>query len=214
MSSPREVTTGIDRTKVRLALLGILIVVGFVLLFSRLWFLQVLASDQYRHLATENRVRKVYSEPTRGRIVDANGKVLVTNRESKSITIDHNLLKRPRVERKVLVRLSTLLDVKIKDLKTRINDVTVSPYKPIPVVNDVHNRDILYIEEHQQQFPGVGYDRLPIRKYPQGDVAAPVLGYTGEISADDLKSSHFKGAQPPYQSGDIVGKSGLEYSYD
>ncbi|MDQ3878251.1 MAG: penicillin-binding transpeptidase domain-containing protein, partial [Actinomycetota bacterium] len=214
MSSPREVSTGIDRTNVRLALLGILIVVGFVSLFSRLWFLQVLASDQYRHLAAENRVRKVYSERTRGRIVDDNGKVLVANRESKSITIDHSLLDRPRVKRKVLARLSSLLDVSIRDLKARLNDVTVSPYKPIPVVNDVHNNDILYIEEHQQLFPGVGYDRVPIRKYPQGDIAAPILGYTGQISADDLKSSHFKGIEPPYQAGDIVGKAGVEYSYD
>lgn len=214
MSTPREVSTGIDRTNIRLAVLGILVVVGFVSLFSRLWFLQVLASDQYRHLAAENRVRRVYSEPSRGRIVDDNGKVLVTNRESKSITIDHSLLEHPRIERKVLLRLSNLLDVKMKDLKTRLNDVTVSPYKPIPVVNDVHTHDILYIEEHQELFRGVGYDRIPIRKYPQGDIAAPILGYTGEISTDDLKSSHFKGVQPPYQPGDIVGKSGVEYSYD
>jgi cell division protein FtsI/penicillin-binding protein 2 len=85
---------GIDRTTLRIAVLGVLVVAAFVTLFSRLWFLQVLATDQYKALAKENRVRTVYSEPPRGRILDRNGSTLVENKESIAVTIDRETLQR------------------------------------------------------------------------------------------------------------------------
>jgi penicillin-binding protein 2 len=210
----RENTGGIDRVTLRLAVFGIAIFAAFVALFSRLWFLQVLASDQYQGLAKENRVRTVYSEPERGRILDANGKVLVVNRSSQTVTIRHGVLDRPRQRRMVLSRLSELLKIPVGDLEERVDDGTVSPYKPIPVANDVKQRDVIYIQEHQEMFPGVENDDLPVREYPFGALAPQILGYINEISETDLKSSHFKGASPPYAAGDIVGKSGIEYEYD
>ncbi|HYY44980.1 MAG TPA: penicillin-binding protein 2, partial [Actinomycetota bacterium] len=205
---------GIDGTKLRLAVLGVLVVAAFTALFSRLWFLQVLASDQYRTLAKENSVRLVYSEPPRGRILTSDHMVLVDNRQSLTVTIDRQTLTKPRLKALVIRRLSRLLHVKAKDIKARLHDGTVSPYKPVPVVNDVGKRKAVYIQEHQEMFPGVAISQIPVRYYPHGGEAAQVLGYTGEISEEQLKEPYFKRARPPYQAGDIVGKSGIEREYD
>jgi penicillin-binding protein 2 len=207
-------TGGIDRLKLRLAVLGILVVASFVALFSRLWFLQVLASEQYDRFAKENRVRFVYSEPSRGRILDRNGHILVRNRGSNSVTVDKQIVDTPHEERMVFRRLSHLLDISMHDLHKRFNDVTVSPYKPVAVANDVSERDSIYIAVHSEDFPGVGTKVLPVRYYPHKDLAAHILGYVGEISADELKADHFKEVRPFYGPGDLIGKEGIEYYYD
>ncbi len=214
MSSQRQRTGGIDRSLLRLSVLGILIVGGFVALFSRLWFLQVLASDNYKMLAKENRVRFVHSEPPRGRILDRNGVVLVDNRSSYAVTVDLQVLERPRQRARVLRQISELTGERLTDIKKRLNDITVSPYKPVAVAADVADRARYQILENKEDFPGVEIAKIPVREYPQGQLAAHLLGYVGEIDQEALKSDHFDGARPPYAAGDIVGKAGLEYTYD
>ncbi|MEA2516466.1 MAG: penicillin-binding protein 2, partial [Actinomycetota bacterium] len=209
-----QTTAGIDRLKLRLAVMGVLVVASFVALFSRLWFLQVLASEQYDKYAQENRVRFVYSEPSRGRILDREGRILVRNRGSNSVTIDKQVIDTPREQKMIFKRLSRLLDVPIEDLRQRFNDATVSPYKPVAVANDVTEKDDVYMAAHSEDFPGVDTEVLPIRYYPHKDLAAHILGYVGEISPDELKSEHFKDVRPSYGPGDLIGKEGVEYFYD
>ena len=205
---------GIDRTKLRLAVLGMLVIGAFVALFSRLWFLEVLASPQYKDLAKQNRVRLVYSEPPRGRILMRDGSPLVDNRGSLSVTIDRSILSNPRRTNEVLHRLSRLLHVKVKDMKLQIRNSALSPYKPIPVATDVSERARRIIAEYHERFPGVEIEEIPLRHYHRGQTLAQVLGYTGEISPDELKQPYFKKASPPYAAGDIVGKAGVEREYD
>jgi penicillin-binding protein 2 len=204
-------TLGLDRLRLRLLVFAVLLVTIFVALFSRLWFLQVLAGDQYQALARENRIRRVESEPPRGRILDRNGVVLVDNRLSLSITIDRQLIDDEEIP-KVLRRLSKVLDVKKKELKKRLNDGTVSPYKPIPVANDVTEVQANQIFPFAERYPGVGLEELQIRKYPYKELLAQVLGYVGEISEEELtESDQFK---KHYRAGDIIGKAGIERTYD
>ena len=167
---------GIDHLKLRLVVLGILVIAAFVALFSRLWFLQVLASEKYDEDARENRVRFVYSEPSRGRILDRDGRILVRNRGSNSVTIDKQIVDTPKEQRMVLARLSKLLQVPLGDLRERFNDDTVSPYKPVAVANDVEENDSIYIAENREDFPGVDTEVLPVRFYPHHDLAAHILG--------------------------------------
>jgi penicillin-binding protein 2 len=220
---------GADRTVLRLAVMAVLLIAAFVALFSRLWYLQVLAVGDYRTLAKENRIRLVYSEPPRGRILDRDGEVLVGNRYSLSITIDQQRIEPgSRKERRVLYEVARLLVrdelkgrerdkavvAKVKEMRAELNDATVSPYKPAAVVNDVPESVVNWIEENPENFPGVAAEELPIRTYPHGKLAAHVLGYVGEINEDELESDGFKGARPPYESGDLIGKSGVERTYD
>lgn len=217
---PKDIFSGgaesptIERTTLRLALFGLLIVGLFVALFSRLWFLQVLASDDFQLLARENRVRRIESEPERGRILDRNGEVLVDNRNSLSITLDWSILEKPVQKRAVLKRLSRLLDVPVAQFEERLADVTISPYKPIALARDVPLPAVMKIGENPENFPGVETTKLPVRIYPQGKIAAQILGYVGEISPEQLESDYFSEPKRPYNAGDVVGKLGLERSYD
>ena len=117
----------------------------FLSLVTRLWFLQVLAFDDYQVLAEENKVRFVHSEPPRGRILDRNGNVLVDNRKSLAVTVDREVVSDIEERRRVFGRLSKLLDVSRKDLRRYLDDKRISPYKPVPVAFDVNEDEASYI---------------------------------------------------------------------
>ena len=206
---------GIDRTVLRLAVFGICIMVAFVALFSRLWFLQVLAAPEYRELAKENRVRFIKSEPLRGRIIDRNGVVLVENATATAVTVDRQVIDAPWEVRRVIELLSELLGEKEWSLRQRMKSELVSPYKPVPIAENVPKKARDYILENQEDFlGGVDIEKIPSRRYPKGHVAPHILGYVNEISEDMLKSPDFKNVRPAYEAGDIVGRDGVEYSYD
>jgi penicillin-binding protein 2 len=206
---------GIDRTMVRVAALFVLIVAAFTTLFSRLYYLQVLASEEFTVAAEENRVRVIESEPPRGRILDANGKVLVDNRRSLALTVERHILDDPALRSTVLGRIAVTLDVPPERMKEHIEDATFSPYKPVAVLFDVPEKDFYRVKELGDEFPGVDIERRWVREYPQGNTAPHILGYVNEMSEYDLEEDpHFDGAEPDYAAGDIVGKSGIEYQYD
>lgn len=209
-STARQTSLGIDRIKIRLAVFAVLLIVAFVALYSRLWFLQVLAADDYRVQAKDNRVRRVETEPPRGRVLDRNGVVLVDNSFERTVTIDTQVVDARREMRRTLRWLSKLINVSYKELDENLNDAAASPYKPVPVASKITATQANVIWESGSRYPGVDVDYLPTRKYPQGAIAAHILGYVGEISEEELKQEAFK----PYSAGDVIGKLGVERTYD
>ena len=192
----------------RLAALAVLVALLLVALSSRLWYLQVLAGERYGDLAEGNRVRQVVVEAPRGRILDAHGRVVVRNRAAWAVTVKPSELGERR--REVLGRLARVLGTTRARLEARIADYSGSPLRGIPVAEDVPTRQLFYLTEHAARFPGVAPEVLALREYPAGTAAAHVLGYVGEISPGELKTRRFRG----YRAGDIIGKAGVELTYD
>jgi penicillin-binding protein 2 len=192
----------------RLLALSVLVALLLVALSSRLWYLQVLAGERYGDLAEGNRVRQVVIEAPRGRILDAHGRVVVRNRAAWAVTVKPSVLGDRR--REVVGRLARLLGTTRARLEARIADYTGSPLRGIPVAEDVPTRQLFHLTEHADRFPGVAPEVLALREYPAGPAAAHALGYVGEISPDELKTRRFRG----YAAGDIVGKAGVELTYD
>lgn len=192
----------------RLKVLAALCAFMFAALGTRLWFVQVLASEQYRREARHNGIKIVFTPAPRGRILDRNGNVLVGNRSSLVVTINRQELGDHAAE--VLPRLSRLLEVPVKDLRTNMDDPRYYAYAPVPVAFDVPKEVAFWLGEHEDRFPGVSYEELPVRTYPLGTLAAHVLGATGQITADLLKDPRFEG----YLQNDVVGRAGLEATYE
>jgi penicillin-binding protein 2 len=178
-------------------------------LVLRLWFLQVLNHHSYSQAAENNQVRLVPSEAARGHILDRNGEILVSNRASLVVSIRRDEIAAGQ-EEPTLQRLSATLGVPVDKLKERLADQTLLPYAPIPVAEDVQEDTMVYIREHQEEFPGVITESRPVRTYPLGRRASHVLGYVGEINADQLKDDRYK----IYRPGSIIGRSGIEDAYE
>ena len=183
-----------DNPRLRLAILGVVVLSLFAALFARLWFLQILASDTYTEIANNNRVRLIQEQAPRGRILDRQGRVIVGNRPSMIVTVDRRELDDSDERPAVVKRLSKVLGKPVKDVRRRMGDKRYSPYQPVPIAEDVAEDSVIYLKEHQRLFPGVDVREIAVRDYPYGPLAAHVLGYVGEINEVTLDQlSHVTG---------------------
>ena len=197
-----------DRTSGRLRILALLVVVMFIALTTRLWFLQVLAADKYQHVQVTNRTRTVLTPALRGNVLDSHGNLLVGNRLSLQVQVNQQELGVNKTA--ILARLASLLETKVSTLEARLADPKYFPYAPIPVAFDVPKEVSFYVAEHADRFPGVRVVEAPISDYPGGTLAAHILGFVGPISATQIAQPAFDG----YDPNDIVGKTGLELQYE
>jgi penicillin-binding protein 2 len=193
----------------RVAAIGMLAVVVFAVILFRLWFLQILTGTQHVAEANDNRLRTVKLVPPRGTILDRTGRIVVDNRPGNAIGI--RPMDVPPGQLKPLVRrLSRVLDLTPAEIRRQLREHAGNPYDLVVIKEDVSRRVFSYILERQASFPGVEVQKNYLRDYPDGDLAAQLLGYTGEISGRQLKEPRFKG----YAAGDVIGQSGVEYAYD
>ena len=200
-----------SRRALRIAVVGGVGVALFAILFFRLWTLQVLEGSENLAEAKNNRTRSLKIIAPRGEIMARNGEVLVDNRTSLALLVDLSKLpEEPAEEKAELEKLGSLVHMDMKQVRRRIaEEEKVVAGAPITLRRDVGYDLIYYIEENQGKFPGVTVEKVFVRNYPQGDEAAQILGYTGEVSEEDLEGA-YKGTEP----GEVVGKEGLEYTYD
>jgi penicillin-binding protein 2 len=187
--------------------LAAVIAFAFAAMVTRLWFLQVLAAEEYRERATGNAVRLIPIAAPRGRILDRNGEPLIDNRRAVVITIDRDEV---RDEAALLDRLASLLDTTTINLREQLNDPDYLPYEPVPVYEGAPEAVAIYLKEHSDEFPGVDFEEVGIRRYVRGTLAPHLLGYLGEISQDELFDPSFAGVRP----GQLVGRGGVEQQYE
>jgi penicillin-binding protein 2 len=191
----------------RLASLGVVVSVVLGLLGLRLWQLQILDGDHYAQLADGNRLRIYRTSAPRGLIVDRRGVPLVVNRPSFSVYLLPMELREPD---RVLPQLASLLGVAQDGIATRLAKSRTHPFEPVRIRRDVGLRVVTAIEERRTEMQGVLVDAEPVRVYRYRHLAAHVLGYLGEISAEELEVLRPRG----YRPGDLIGKAGIEWQYD
>jgi penicillin-binding protein 2 len=196
----------------RLGILGAVALVVFGILFFRLWALQVLSGPQYLQAALDNQVRSVRLEAQRGDILDRNGHPLVNTVAGTAVELwPADLPKTWPAMRAELRSLSRVLNVPVRQILAGMKRHAGDPVTPV-VVRESVSRDapIKYLIEHSNEFPGVHIAQTYLRNYPQGQMAAQLLGYVSEISPVQLKQLQRKG----YEGGDKIGQAGLESTYD
>lgn len=201
-----------SRLALRIAVLGGVMVALFAVLFFRLWNLQVVSGDEYLAEAKNNRTREFKVIAPRGAILDREGNVLVENRTSLALQLNTQKLPAdPAEERALLARLGELAGMPLRKVRRRIREEEkVSAGAPVTLRRDVGYDLVYYLEENRSRFPGASVQRVFVRRYPQGSLAAHLLGSVGEVDAEELKERRYRALDP----GDVVGKGGVEYTYD
>jgi penicillin-binding protein 2 len=210
----------------RVAILGGIALALFGIVFFRLWFLQVLSGDEYLAQAAGNRVRSLQIAAPRGEMVDRNGQVLVENRRAVAVVVSPPKLPTDAGERAALLnRLSRVLGIArrperctVGDEVLRIGEVDCAvrkgifqlPYADVTVKTDVSPAVYSFLAERHQEFPGVSIQQVFLRSYPFREIGAQLFGTIGQIDEQQLREDHYRGVR----GGTLVGKSGLEYTYD
>ena len=191
----------------RLAILGMLLLAVFAVLFLRLWALQILSGSQYLQAAQNNQLRTIRLAAPRGPILDRNGDVLVGNTIGHSVQIwPADLPEKGRYQ--MLRRLSAILDVPVGQMAQDIAKHKDDPVTPVTVKRNVRKDKVMYIWEHEDELPGVRVSRSWLRTYPYATLGAQILGHVGEVSEAQVE------ADPRLWPGDEIGQGGIESSFD
>ena len=196
----------------RVAVLGTVAMVMFAIIFFRLWYLQVLSGEQYVRQANANSVRDLPIAAPRGQILDREGQPIVTSRITNAVQIVPSALPPAGAPRlRLYRRLGRLLGMSGTHVEALvIKGRTALPYAPVTIKTDAGRGALTVLAERQSEYPGVTQQPVSIRAYPDGEMAAQVLGYVGQISEPELKMRAFHGVK----QGTVVGQEGLEYYYD
>ena len=195
-----------DRNRItRLHTLLVVCLVLFAVLLGRMVYLQLWRGDYYAKQSDGNRLRQSRILAPRGIIYDSEGKELVNNLPGYAVVLQKQSSYKPET----LQRLSNLLQMPVAEINAKIK-ASENFYEPIMLKNNLDQQMVTKIEEQRRYMPEVMLSVQPIRNYPYHELAVHALGYVGEVSSYEIEQGLFKNIS----QGSLVGKGGLEKSYD
>jgi penicillin-binding protein 2 len=201
----------IDRRATRLGVLGLVGVILFSLLGVRLWFLQTVKAEELQQLSTVARTRTVRLAPERGRIFDADGRILADNQRVLTVAVDYQQLRQRTDRLEIFRRLSAWVDVPIEEMEARYESGVDSPFLPMPIKRGIDEPTAAALLERIEDFPGLEIVTEWKRVYPYAPHAAHVIGYMGAITEEQW-DEQFK--DDGYLLNERVGQFGVELSME
>jgi penicillin-binding protein 2 len=212
MAELRNVQADLSRFRSRVLVAGLLVCLAFILLASRLVYLQIFRHADLLEQADNNRITAVPVVPNRGLILDRNGVVVATNYSaytleitpSKVANLDH-----------VIEELSRLIEVHPRDKKRLKKLLEESKgLESLPLRTRLTDEEVAKFSAQRFRFPGVEVKARLYRNYPFGETASHVIGYIGRINQADKEKLEESEDEGNYRGTDYMGKLGIEQSFE
>jgi penicillin-binding protein 2 len=197
----------------RTARLGVLALVGtllFGLLGARLWFLQTVEQEALQEKVNTTKLRTVPLLPERGRIFDADGRIVADNERVLTVAVDWQVIRRSDDRAEIFRRLSGWVDIPVEEMEARFDSQVYSPFLPMPIAEDIDERTATALKERVEDLPGVTIIEESRRVYPYAPLASHVVGYMGRITAETKDVYQDAG----YYLNERVGQFGIELSME
>jgi len=186
----------------RLGVIWIGVICGLILLLIRVGWLQLVEGKRYLRLSQTHCLRLVPLPAPRGLILDRGGRILADNRVSFSLAVVPSNI---REMDSLLGALEKIVSLNKDGAREKIGKAP-NPFRPVVLKKNIGIALVTCLLEREEEFPGVIILDHPARNYPQGKLATHLLGYLGEVSAQDLNTR----TNPDLELGDMVGKMGVE----
>ena len=182
--------------------------VAFLLIFIRLWHLQVIKGNEFRRLSENNRIRIRENPADRGMLLDRKGRILAHNRPSFEVyLVPEDLKKNPEV----LAKVGEMLNMTQDEMKSKLESLKKRPpFKAVKIKSDIDWNELALLEFNRVHLPGLIVDVRPRRAYHYDDLASHLIGYLGEVDENELRQSK----DSPYRLGALIGKYGVEYQWE
>jgi penicillin-binding protein 2 len=206
--SQEALNRGEKISSAKLSVIQYTIIAVMLILVSGLWNLQVVGAQNYRELALANRIRKVPILAPRGKILDREGRLIVDNYPSVSCFLVRDQGRDITPDLSLIARG---LHMTVDQIQAILKKYRTAPkYQPLPLKQDITPDEIEFIAAHRDEMPELETIDEQRRLYPNAGFAAHLIGYVGEVSEEMLDEPQYAA----YQPGDVVGRSGVEESYD
>lgn len=190
--------------------MGLVVLLVFTGLLTRVATLQILQAERWREAAVENITKTIPLRATRGIIRDRAGRIIATNRPSYEVYITPQLMSEEDT-----ALLSDLMDLSAEEreaFEARLEDIMTDPAQArrrthqIEMFHDIDRDQLAALETHEPELPGVDVVARPVRTYPFEELGAHAVGYLNEVNAEDLE----RHPERRYRAGDVIGRMGIE----
>jgi len=191
-----------------LVYVNVVIIVVFSLIFSRLWYLQVIKGEYFKNLSENNRIRIQEIPAPRGILYDRQRAPLVDSFPS----FDVSLFRQDVPDMGALLpALSRALSMEPEKIQAKISATKgSSPFQPLKLKTDVTRQELAMVETRRLDLPGIMVDVVIRRNYPYRSLASHLIGYLGEISQEELQKEEFIN----HKIGYLIGKYGIEQAFE
>jgi penicillin-binding protein 2 len=176
----------------------------------RLAYLQVVEGQSFRDRAKANRVRVLPKQPERGNIFDRNGKLLATTRYPRSVYLWPMAHTKQGWDEKIGPRLSKILGIPQEEIEEKLEGAGPNSSSLVRVARNLNEAQVTALKEYETELQGVEIHTEAVRFYPHGQAMAHVIGYTRELTPEQLKKRQEGG----YRLGDVIGQMGVEKAYE
>ncbi len=221
MSSELSISPGVElrnaelelhHFQVRLAIAAGLVLLVFLLLAGRFFYLQVIRHGELNTLAEANRISVVPVVPNRGIIVDRNGVLLAHNYSAYTLEVRPDRI--ANLEG-LIDELATVVEITPRDRRRfrRLLEESKS-IGSLPVRTRLSDEEIARFAAVRYRFPGVDINARLFRQYPQGELFSHVVGHIGRINQREVEQLETDGILANYRGTDYIGKTGLEQNYE
>jgi len=196
-----------QRFEIRLTTLQYVIAGLFAVLGASFWVLQIAQHERFQEMAENNHQRTLPLRAPRGVLFDRDGRVLVENRHSYSISIVREHTKDINRTVSLLASVLGLQESAIRDIVERHR--REPSYRPVTILQDATLAQVAAVAARRldTELPDVVVEQVPTRQYPS-TMASHLFGYVGEVTDAQVANAD------ELRSGDIVGQAGLEKTYN
>jgi penicillin-binding protein 2 len=197
--------------KGRLDLIGNIVVLFFLVIFARLWYLQIYSGKELYRYSIENTLRKETINAPRGMIFSRNNQLLIHNIPRFDAVIIPQYLKNKKESIKKLGMILKMTPDEIN--KILIKNRGQARYRPVVIKKNISRKEVAIIETENFKMPGVMVQTFISREYSDKEIGGHLLGYISEISQAQLPK-YRKRDKFNYKLGDFIGQAGLEEQMD
>ncbi|PLX41029.1 MAG: penicillin-binding protein 2 [Deltaproteobacteria bacterium] len=183
--------------------------VVFLILASRLFYLQIIKGIVYSNLSENNRIRAERLTPPRGMILDRHGRILAdTVAAFDAVVVPSELPEEGRED--IYVMVSTLLSLDPEEVKRVSEEAGPARWKPRLIKRQLTRKEMAMVEGRRLELTGFEIVPNPVRHYPYEKLLAGTLGYMGGIGKKELSSPEYE----DYDGSDYIGRAGLEREWE
>jgi penicillin-binding protein 2 len=215
MTELRDVEADLSRFRARVLVASIVVLVCFLLLASRLVYLQIVRHEDLDEQAEANRTAIVPIVPNRGLILDRNGIILATNYSAYTLEITPSRLAGDLD--KTIDELSQIVEIQPRDRRRfkKLLEESKS-FESLPVRTKLTDEEVARFAAQRFRFAGVDIKARLFRSYPFGELASHVIGYIGRINQAEKKAMEdwTEEEQGNYRGTEYIGKLGVEQSFE
>jgi penicillin-binding protein 2 len=212
MTELRNVEADLSRFRARVLVASIVVLLAFLLLVSRLAYLQIVRHEDLDEQAESNRTAIVPIVPNRGLILDRSGIVLASNYSAYTLEITPSKVDSLEA---TIDELSKVVDIQPRDrrrFKKLLEDS--KSFESLPIRTRLTDEEVARFAAQRFRFPGVDIKARLFRNYPYGELASHVIGYIGRINQAEKERIEDSDDEDNYRGTEYIGKLGVEQSFE